>query len=97
MQWQPLISYIIPKDSFYREATVAHFTSGIVYKYQCLREGYYIESQYYAHRGLEGILVQIIKISNPFSLSQEVSLRSQESIHWGNSHVEPIRYATLMI
>ncbi|XP_029167471.1 uncharacterized protein KIAA2013 homolog [Nylanderia fulva] len=91
VQWQPLISYSIPKDSFYQEATVVHFTNGIVYKYQCLREGYHIDFQYYAHRGLEGILVQTIKVSNPFSLSQEVPLKPQESIHWSNSHIEPIK------
>lgn len=91
VQWQPLISHPISKNTFYREATVVHFTNGIVYKYQCLREGYYIEFRYYAHRVLEGILIQDIKLANPFSLSQEVPLKSQESIHWSNSHVEPIK------
>ncbi|XP_011643806.1 uncharacterized protein KIAA2013 homolog [Pogonomyrmex barbatus] len=89
--WQPLISHLIPRDSFYREATIVHFTNGIVYKYQCLREGYHTEFQYYAHRGLDGILMQTVKLSNPFSLSQEVPLKSQESTHWSNSHIEPVR------
>lgn len=94
VQWQPLITHPISKDrdmSLYREATVVHFTNGIVYKYQCLREGYHIDSQYYAHRGLEGILVQNIKLANPYLLSQEIMLKPQESTHWSNSHVEPIK------
>jgi len=89
--WQPLIYHPIPKDSFYREATIVHFTNGIVYKYQCLREGYHIDFQYYAHRSLEGILVQAVKLSNPFSFSHEIQLKPQESTHWTNSHIEPIR------
>lgn len=91
VQWQPLISHPVPKESSYQEATVIHFTNGIVYKYQCLRDGYHIDFQYYSHRSLQGILVQTIKISNSFSLSQEIPLKPQESSYWTNSHVEPIR------
>ena len=91
VHWQPLISPVLPEGSSYKEATVTHYTSGIVYKYQCLREGYYIVSQYYAHRSFDGILVQDIKIANPSALSQEVALQTQTSAHWSNSHTEPLK------
>ena len=87
--WQPLIYHETAKDTIYREATVMHYTSGIVYKYQCLREGFYIGYQYYAHRELDGILVQDIKISNPSGISQELTFKSQQkSVHWDNAVTE---------
>ncbi|KAK1120221.1 hypothetical protein K0M31_012588 [Melipona bicolor] len=90
VQWQPLISH--QKSNFYREATVTHFRNGIVYRYQCFREGYYIEFQYYAHRIFDAILVQDIKITNPFSLPQNVLLKPQMSTHWSNYRIEAIKY-----
>ncbi|OAD59961.1 hypothetical protein WN48_07872 [Eufriesea mexicana] len=91
VQWQPLIFHPLLKSSFYREATVTHFTNGIVYRYLCLREGYYMEFQYYAHRILDSILVQDIKITNPLSLSQNVPLKPQMSTHWSNYRIEVIK------
>lgn len=91
VHWQPLISPALPEGSSYREATVTHYTTGIVYKYQCLRDGYYIVSQYYAHRNFDGILVQDVKVANPSALSQEVTLKSQTSAHWSDSHTEPLK------
>ncbi|CAK9813545.1 Uncharacterized protein KIAA2013 homolog [Anthophora plagiata] len=91
IQWQPLISHTLPRNSFYREAMITHFTNGIVYHYQCLREGYYVEFQYYAHRVFDTILVQDIKITNPLSISQNILLKPQVSTHWSNSHIEVIK------
>ncbi|XP_076756900.1 uncharacterized protein KIAA2013 homolog [Xylocopa sonorina] len=89
--WQPLISHSLLKSNFYREATVTHYTNGIVHHYQCLREGYYIEFQYYAHRVFDAILVQDVKVTNPLSFSQTVPLKPQISIHWSNSRTETIK------
>ncbi|XP_015594642.1 uncharacterized protein KIAA2013 homolog [Cephus cinctus] len=90
LHWEPLISHVISKGTSYREATVTHFTTGIVYKYQCLRDGYYVDFQYYAHRSFDGILVQDIKVANPSALSKEVPLTAQTSMHWKDSHTESI-------
>lgn len=91
VSWQPLIIYQISEGAIYKEATVTHYTKGIVYKYQCFRDGYHIDYQYYAHRELEGIFVQEIKISNPLSVSQDFPFRSQVSVHWSDSLTESIR------
>ncbi|XP_016916509.1 uncharacterized protein KIAA2013 homolog isoform X2 [Apis cerana] len=91
VQWQPLISHPLLKSSFYREATVTHFTNGIVYRYQCFREGYYMEFQYYAHRIFDAILIQDIKITNPLSFSQNVPLKPQVSTQWSNYRIETIK------
>ncbi|XP_011497817.1 PREDICTED: uncharacterized protein KIAA2013 homolog [Ceratosolen solmsi marchali] len=90
VKWQPLIIYQVSEDTLYREATITHYTKGIVYKYQCFRDGYHTSYQYYAHRDLEGIFVQAIKISNPLSISLELPFKSQASLHWSESLVEPI-------
>lgn len=92
VKWQPLISYQVPEYISYKEATVTHYTKGIVYKYQCFRDGYHIGYQYYAHRELEGIFVQEIKISNPLSNLQELPFKTQASIHWTDSLTESIKY-----
>ncbi|KAF7382789.1 hypothetical protein HZH66_013191 [Vespula vulgaris] len=91
IQWQPLVSHPLYENSFYSEATVTHFTTGIVHKYQCLREGYYLSFQYYAHRVLDAILVQDVKIVNPTSLSQEIPLKPLTAAHWANSRLETIK------
>ncbi|OXU28585.1 hypothetical protein TSAR_004806 [Trichomalopsis sarcophagae] len=90
VKWQPLISYQVPEYISYKEATVTHYTKGIVYKYQCFRDGYHIGYQYYAHRELEGIFVQEIKISNPLSNLQELPFKTQASVHWTDSLTESI-------
>ena len=97
VQWQPLISHPLLKSSFYREATVTHFTNGIVYRYQCFREGYYMEFQYYAHRIFDAILIQDIKITNPLSFSQNVPLKPQVSTQWSNYRIETIKYLSNFI
>ena len=92
VKWQPLITYRPPETSTYREASVTHYTKGIVYKYQCFRDGYHIGYQYYAHRDHEGIFVQEVKISNPLGLSQEFPFTPQASVHWTDSSTESIKY-----
>lgn len=90
IKWQPIISNSIPADSIYQEATVTHFTTGIVYKYQCLREGYYIAHQYYAHRSFNGLLVQDMKVFNPASFTREIPLKISTP-NWSDSHTESIK------
>lgn len=87
--WQPLIYYEPAKNSIYKEATVTHFTMGMVYNYQCFREGYYIGFQYYAHRDLDGIFVQEVKISSPTTSNQmEIKLNSPNKKNWINADDE---------
>lgn len=92
VRWQPLISYQIPRATTHKEATITHYTKGIVYKYQCFRNGYHIGYQYYAHRDLEGIFIQEIKISNPISVPQDFSFMAQTPVHWSDSLTETIKY-----
>lgn len=89
--WQPIISHQVSEGSFYREATVTYLTTGIVQKYLCFREGYHIDFQYYAHRSLDGILVQEIKVANPSAISQEVSLTPQAAARWSDSRTEVVQ------
>lgn len=90
VRWQPLIMYKKAESAIYKEATITHYMKGIVYKYQCFRDGFHIGYQYYAHREHQGIFVQEIKITNPMSVSQEFPFQSQVSISWTDSHTEQI-------
>ncbi|XP_012277078.1 uncharacterized protein KIAA2013 homolog [Orussus abietinus] len=91
VRWQPLVSYPMSEGSLYREATVTQYTTGIVHKFQCLREGYHVDSQYYVHRAFDSLLVQSIKIANPSGLTHEVPLKTQTSAFWPDSHTESIK------
>lgn len=92
VKWQPLFAYEIPETTTYKEATVTHYTKGVVYKYQCFRNGYNIGYQYYAHRDLEGIFIQEIKISNPTSIAQDFSFSPPATVHWSDSLSETMKY-----
>ncbi|XP_076246040.1 uncharacterized protein KIAA2013 homolog isoform X2 [Calliopsis andreniformis] len=91
IQWQPLISHPLHKSNPYQEATVTHFTSGMVYHFQCFRDKYYTEFQYYAHRVYDAIFVQDVKIVNSLSLSQNIPLKQQTSTYWSSSNRETIK------
>ncbi|XP_066584652.1 uncharacterized protein KIAA2013 homolog [Prorops nasuta] len=90
VMWKPLIVHVPTEGAVYREATVTHFTSGIVHKYQCLRDGYHVDFQYYAHRGLDGLLMQDLKIANPSPFFREVSLELQPS-QWHKAQIESVK------
>ncbi|XP_014206584.1 uncharacterized protein KIAA2013 homolog [Copidosoma floridanum] len=90
VKWQPLITYPISESTIYREATVTQYTKGIVYKYQCFRDGHHIQYQYYAHRVLEGIFIQEIKISNPSGILQEFPFKAQAPVYWTDALTETI-------
>ncbi|XP_015510287.1 uncharacterized protein KIAA2013 homolog [Neodiprion lecontei] len=89
--WQPILTHPNSDNTPSREATVTHLTTGIVHRYQCFREGYHVEFQYYAHRSLDRIFVQEIKIANPLAVSQEVPLKPQTSMHWRDSGTEAVQ------
>ena len=64
------------------EATVVHYLSGIVHKYQCYSSGLYVSYQYYAHRTLPAILVQEIKIMNPTNENFNMGLQQTKVTDW---------------
>lgn len=69
----------------YKEAYVTNYLTGIVHVFQCYRGGVYASFQYYAHRTLQSILVQDIKVSNPTDRNFEVTIQSNKLVQWGNS------------
>lgn len=64
------------------EATVVHYLSGIVHKYQCYSSGLYVSYQYYAHRTLPAVLVQEIKIVNPTNENFNMGLQQTKVTDW---------------
>lgn len=69
----------------YKEAYVTNYLTGIVHVFQCYKGGVYASFQYYAHRTLQSILVQDIKVSNPTDRNFEVTIQSNKLVQWGNS------------
>lgn len=91
-QWDPLVS--LPGDddiTGHREATVMHFTNGIVNKHQCFRSGYNIDTQYYAHRQFDNILVQDVIINNPSSVSQDVVFKYLSNSKLSNNEIKTVK------
>jgi hypothetical protein len=64
------------------EATVVHYLSGIVHKYQCYSNGLYVSYQYYAHRTLPAILVQDIKVTNPTNEHLSLDMQHVKVTNW---------------
>lgn len=64
------------------EATVVHYLSGIVHKYQCYSNGLYVSYQYYAHRTLPAILVQDIKVTNPTNENFNLDMQQMKVTDW---------------
>lgn len=62
----------------FKEAVVTNYLTGIVHVFQCYKGGVYASYQYYAHRTLQSILVQDIKVSNPTDLQFEVIVQSKK-------------------
>lgn len=92
VQFQPFVYHSMRDNELLgKEASVMDYTKGIVYNYQCIREGYYVESQYYASRVMENILVQEMQIINTLTVKQNVKLDKQEVKRWTNSRIEIIK------
>lgn len=68
----------------YKEATVTNYLTGIVHVFRCYRGGIYASFQYYAHRTLQSILVQEIKVSNPTDSNFEISIHTNKIVPWIN-------------
>ncbi|XP_069694276.1 uncharacterized protein KIAA2013 homolog isoform X2 [Periplaneta americana] len=64
------------------EATVVHYLSGIVHRYQCYSSGLYVSYQYYAHRTLPAVLVQDITITNPTNEHFNVEISQMTVSDW---------------
>lgn len=73
------------------DVTVMHFTNGIVYKYQCFKSGYHVDTQYYAHRIFDNILVQDVAVHNPSSVSQEVVFKFLSNSQLSNHEIKPVK------
>ncbi|XP_049847280.1 uncharacterized protein KIAA2013 homolog [Schistocerca gregaria] len=88
--WFPIVSVTSQAEAAY-EATVVHYTTGIVHRIQCLPQGTSVSHQYYAHRTLPNVFVQEITINNPTNDIQSFSLRQGTYLNWPTavSHVEP--------
>ncbi|KAG7210712.1 hypothetical protein KM043_012212 [Ampulex compressa] len=71
VQWQPLISHPTPTENSYREATVMHFTNGIVHKYQCLKEEVPLMSQtsaYWSNSHIEPVKISVDGFTHDYSI-----------------------------
>lgn len=69
----------------YKEAIVTNYLTGIVHVFQCYKGGVYASYQYYAHRTLQTIFVQDLKISNPTDINFNIIVNSNKLVTWPNS------------
>lgn len=74
VNFHPIVSVAAGGMGMHREATVVEYLSGIVHRFQCFSEGYFVSYQYYAHRTMPSVLVQEIQITNTKNQLVDVEL-----------------------
>lgn len=79
--WHPIVTVKYDKLP-HKSATAIHFSHGVVYKYECYKNGLCVTYQHYAHRTLPNILVQEIEVSNPTSETIKLELFQLKQSNW---------------
>ncbi|EAT46446.1 AAEL002386-PA [Aedes aegypti] len=74
VNFHPIVSVAAGGMGTHREATVVEYLSGVVHRFQCFSEGYFVSYQYYAHRTMPSVLVQEIQITNTKNQLVDVEL-----------------------
>lgn len=74
VNYHPIVSVAAGGLGTHREATVVEYLSGVVHRFQCFSEGYFVSYQYYAHRTMPSVLVQEIQITNTKNQLVDVEL-----------------------
>ncbi|XP_058451613.1 uncharacterized protein KIAA2013 homolog [Malaya genurostris] len=74
-----------------REATVVEYLTGIVHRFQCFSEGYFVSYQYYAHRTMPSVLVQEIQITNMKNQLMDVELTVPRVSDWATAVTKSIK------
>lgn len=86
--WHPVVT--VKYDEFpHKSVTAIHYLNGIVFKYECYKNGLCVTYQHYAHRTLPNILVQEIEVSNPTSENIKFELTQLKQSNWptATSHI----------
>ncbi|XP_055593712.1 uncharacterized protein KIAA2013 homolog [Uranotaenia lowii] len=78
-------------ESSHREATVVEYLSGIVHRFQCFPEGYFVSYQYYAHRTMPSVLVQEIQITNTKNQLVDVELVVPRISDWPTAITKSVK------
>lgn len=79
--FHPIVS-ISNKNADNRGATVVDYLAGIVHRFQCFEEGYFVAYDYYAHRNIPMVFVQEIKITNTKNQLMDVDLTLPRISDW---------------
>lgn len=74
-----------------REATVVEYLSGIVHRFQCFPEGYFVAYQYYAHRTMPSVLVQELQITNTRNQLTDVELVLPRITDWPTAVTKSVK------
>lgn len=80
-----------------REATVVEYLSGIVHRFQCFPEGYFVAYQYYAHRTMPAVLVQELQITNTKNQLVDVELVLPRITDWPTAVTKSVKWVVTRV
>uniref|UniRef100_A0A1B0DHR5 Uncharacterized protein n=1 Tax=Phlebotomus papatasi TaxID=29031 RepID=A0A1B0DHR5_PHLPP len=79
--FHPIVS-VSSKNAGNQEATAVDYSSGIVHRFQCFEDGYFVNYKYYAHRTMPNVLVQEIQVTNTKNQLIDVELIPPRISDW---------------
>lgn len=88
--FHPLVS-VSSKLNGQRGATVTDYLSGIVHRFQCFDEGYFVAYEYYAHRNHPMVFVQELKITNTKNQLIDVELTMSRISDWPTAITQTVK------
>uniref|UniRef100_A0A2M4BH78 Putative conserved plasma membrane protein n=1 Tax=Anopheles marajoara TaxID=58244 RepID=A0A2M4BH78_9DIPT len=90
VHFHPIVSVTSAGQTF-REATVVEYLNGIVHRFQCFAEGYYVSYQYYAHRTLPSVFVQELQLTNTKNQLMDIDLVVPRISDWPTATVKNVK------
>lgn len=90
VNFHPLVS-LSPKNGLAREASVVEYLSGIVHRFQCFENDFFVSYEYYAHRNMPAVFVQEIQITNTKNQLVDVELTLPRISDWPSADAQELK------
>uniref|UniRef100_U5EX05 Putative conserved plasma membrane protein n=1 Tax=Corethrella appendiculata TaxID=1370023 RepID=U5EX05_9DIPT len=88
--FHPIVS-VSPLNAFYKEVKVVEYLKGIVSRFQCFEDGYFVAYEYYAHRNMPSVFVQEIQITNTKNQLIDVELILPRISNWETANSQNLK------
>lgn len=88
--FHPIVS-LSSRNGISRESTVVEYINGIVHRFQCFGDNFFVATQFYAHRNMPSVFVQEIQITNIKNQLIDVELILPRISDWPTAVTQTIK------